>query len=63
MLFLLFLNSIVGQYNIIAKFGTFFMSHPIYMKFEIFWLHPFLYLLAWWDWPLTQLVNHCRSVL
>jgi len=24
------LNYIVEQYNITAKFGTFFMSHPVY---------------------------------
>jgi len=31
-----------------------------------FCLHPSLYLLvslAWWDWPLTWLTNHCSSVL
>jgi len=32
----------------------------------IFLLHSLLYLVAswaWWDWPLTQLTNHCPSVL
>jgi len=27
------LNSTVEQYNIIAKFGTFFMSHPVYYSY------------------------------
>ena len=33
---------------------------------KIFWLRFLLYLLvswAWWDWPLTWLTSHCRSVL
>jgi len=31
------LNSIVEQYNIIAKFGTFLMSHPVYFTCLPFW--------------------------
>jgi len=63
------LNSIAEQYNIIAKFGTFFVSHPVYIVFtvcKIFCLHPSLYLLvswAWLDWPLTWLTNRRPSVL
>ena len=38
----------------------------LYRYQYFFCLHPSLYLLvswAWWDWPLTWLTNHRRSVL
>jgi len=30
------LNSIAEHYNIIAKFGTFFMIHPVYWRRQWF---------------------------